>query len=357
MSLSSALAAIRVDSYTSNTINGMDSNSISNLRQLQSCHKKMKRYRIRHGYLKSGEKVAVVQEVTSFLDMIISFFPSSRALKNRFASSLLHSIKTDSLARTESEYITRKCIPIPFVSNNQLYEAYSVNGVYNPWINLPPSLDKLKYPANANVANQDEIDKGNQIAFPIDVGDSAGVDAIFSNCISKEYDFCIVDYPGFVSTANCPEVLYQAGRCRTNFTLKSAVLASNSTNACELVRIAQSSSKNTSVSEFDNSITPDLMLKILRMRVQQDSDFSKALADTAGKQIFLTNPQNNPNDMWGCAIGCDNTESSAPQKNSGDNLMGRMMMQVREEYINGLIPPISADVIKHNKGLINTSNS
>jgi hypothetical protein len=86
--------------------------------------------------------------------------------------------------------------------------------VYNPWINLPPSLDKLKYPANANVANQDEIDKGNQIAFPIDVGDSAGVDAIFSNCISKEYDFCIVDYPGFVSTANCPEVLSLIGGIR-----------------------------------------------------------------------------------------------------------------------------------------------
>lgn len=357
MSICSALATIRVDSYTSDTINGMDSNSISNLRQLQACHKKMKRYRIRRGSLKSGEKVAVVQEVTSFLDMIISFFPSTRALKNRFASSLLDSIKTDSLARTESEQIARESIPIPFVSNEKLYEAYSVNGVYNPWLNLPPSLDKLKYPVNASVANQHEIKKGNQIAFPIDVGDSAGMDAIFSNCINKEYDFCIVNYPGFVSTANCPEVLYQAGRCRADFTLKSAVLASSSTTARELVRTSQCSFKNTSLPEFDNSITPDLMLKILRMRVQQDSDFKNALINTAGKQIFLINPSNNPNDMWGCAIGCDNTEGSSPQKNSGYNLMGRMMVQVREEYINGLIPPISADVIKHNKGLLNTSDS
>lgn len=310
----------------------------NNLRMLYECCSVKERYRICYGRTVDGKKVVVVKKATSFLDKLISYCPSGCILRKRFSKAILESLAHDRATRAWSAIFIRFNIPIPFLSINQWRDVYNMHTVYNPWSIAASCLDEEKYSVSGSDISREDIESGKAIVF-FDVGYFSD---IFSNFSKKDgVPLCVIDTPGSTFTSSFPEIIYQSWKCSASPELQKTILAlDDPISACTL---AHTNSSEVGNRVFNAGRSLKFLLKIVRTRAQQDFEFRQRLVATQDKNIFMLSDS----DTW---LGCVLHASQVTKFYCGTNLMGRILMQVRDECKVGYILRRSTEDIEGSRG-------
>ena len=217
------LSAINV-SVGKNALYTEDAINSRNLQRLYECHHAGQRYRIRHGYLKGGKKVAVVIKATSFIDKLISYFPSACALRRCFRNSLLRSAKNDYHTIVWGKNLLKINESIPFLSRSAWKKAMNPSEKYKLLgasvgrsYKKNPTLDKVykqwenpdTYTANGNNVNNTRRLYGNPIVFS--KNDKNRKNHIFSESYKRRWqELFFIGALTSSFTENCADSLFHA---------------------------------------------------------------------------------------------------------------------------------------------------
>lgn len=331
-----------------------------NLEVLHQCHKNGARYRIRRG-LYNGRKVAVIVEARTFLDKLFSYLPSGSSLKERFSEPLKRFIgKNSEIGDLTLNYLSYGNT-IPNVSTTQVSDLYTPTNIYNPWCNLPKTLDENKYNVTGADVNVDEKNNHNYWMVPKtqETFDNEAPCDGFSNLHVTQYsELAFVEVPGIVTTVSFPEAFLQASKFYDKPTVREAILqASTVLEARKIAADALMNESKSSESKIDDSASSEdmdnqLMLKIIRTRAQQDSNFKKMLILTGTKPIFNITDNDK---KWGC-VKLTNKENGNTYY-EGKNLMGRILMMVRDEINNKKIPHETLERVQIELGIHQKDNT
>ena len=315
-----------------------------NIHTLCDCHDNKTRYRIRHG-IYCGRKVAVVVKAETCLDKLFSYIPSCCLLKRRLSKPIEDFLGEHNSTTAGVIELLRAGGKIPGMSPTEVSSIYSPMAVYNPWPNLPNYLNS-NYNSPGKTLSDSDIVNGQAITF-YHQNDPY---AIFSNMTRRKDKkaLALVEVPGVVTTASCSEILFQAGKYHNNPSARKAILKKTSgTDACAIAQKKDSNGKFVEQADedfFDDDRDVELMLKLVRTRAQQDDAFRKELLDTGNLNIYELTPNDR---KWGCVKVPGYTTHSY----EGKNLLGQVLMQVRQELRDHKIPEISVEDVIRNRGI------
>lgn len=321
-----------------------------NLEMLSQCYASGQRYRVRHGLMRDGTKVAVVVKVVSFLDKVISFLPSFGSIKKRFIDVVLNAIYEDQVACTISLNIARAKKTLPFIPESQWQEAHISCTTYNQWCELPDGVSIRLMNNDGNAVREDSLIKKEQVMF------YESECCILSNSYIKSGSkLCFVKFPGIVTNARCIEIHLLSERFYYNSQLKTMILNSKTVSEADKKTdgfipdgMKDDYEDNLfSYHESDDSVMQSIEAKILlnlvRTRAQQESEFRQELIKTGDKLIVKMT-------LADAKWGCIKEKNRHGTYSRGSNLHGRILMQVRQEIKNDCIPEVDAEKVRRCKG-------
>jgi len=90
--------------------------------------------------------------------------------------------------------------------------------------------------------------------------------------------------------------------------------------------------KQTRVNKFNGElwkqIAPDIMKKALVLKFSQNPELKQKLMDTGDRYIGEASPHD---DFWGCGLSMNDANVGNYTKWTGQNILGKVLMEVREE--------------------------
>jgi hypothetical protein len=127
-------------------------------------------------------------------------------------------------------------------------------------------------------------------------------------------------------TFNCAEQLYQYKKCAYFDDKNTAELILAPTEPSKQKNLAKN------IQQFDednwNKVASEAMHGVLIHKYKQNSDLRHFLLATGDKTIVEASPHDK---IWGSGLSLSNRYCLDPDKQPGDNLMGQLLMSVREQ--------------------------